>query len=258
VWKVIRFQGILTLTHNATSLILPSAANITTAANDRALMYSLGSGNWVCAFYETASGRPITGTVLDSVFRINDDGDTTKQIAFQASGITTGTTRTLTVPDADLTIVGLATTQTLTNKTLTSPTITTPTINTSIAGTAIASQSDMETGTSTSLIVTPGRVHHNRGANKVTCRTDYSGSADANSFNLSSVTDNGTGDLTINFSVTLNAGSTSAVATVEHSTQLFAHVSVASTTSVRVLTKFTNTAALADGDALNVHVTGDI
>lgn len=41
---------------------------------------------------------------LDSVFRIQDDGDTTKQIAFEASGITTATTRTLTVQDADGTI----------------------------------------------------------------------------------------------------------------------------------------------------------
>jgi hypothetical protein len=35
----------------------------------------------------------------DDVFRIQDDGDATKEIAFQASGITTGTTRTVTVPD---------------------------------------------------------------------------------------------------------------------------------------------------------------
>ena len=31
----------------------------------------------------------------DSVFRIQDDGDVTKQIAFQASSITTGNTRQL-------------------------------------------------------------------------------------------------------------------------------------------------------------------
>jgi hypothetical protein len=40
----------------------------------------------------------------DATFRISDDGDATKKIAFQASGITTGTTRTLTVPDASGTI----------------------------------------------------------------------------------------------------------------------------------------------------------
>lgn len=58
-----------------------------------------------------------SATVQDSTFRIYDDGDNTKKIAFQASGITTGTTRSLTVPDADITLVGTAATQTLTNKT---------------------------------------------------------------------------------------------------------------------------------------------
>ena len=61
----------------------------------------------------------------DSVIRIVDDADGTKKIAFEVSGLTTGTTRTITVPDANLTLVGTATTQTLTNKTLTSPVIST-------------------------------------------------------------------------------------------------------------------------------------
>ena len=43
-------------------------------------------------------------TVKDNVFRIQDNSDTTKQIAFEASGITTATTRTLTVPDNSGTI----------------------------------------------------------------------------------------------------------------------------------------------------------
>jgi hypothetical protein len=39
---------------------------------------------------------------LDNVFRISDDVDNTKKIAFQASGIATGTTRTITMPDANV------------------------------------------------------------------------------------------------------------------------------------------------------------
>lgn len=57
----------------------------------------------------------------DSVFNIVDNADITKKVAFQVSGVTTGTTRTLTVPDANTTIVGTDATQTLSNKTLTSP-----------------------------------------------------------------------------------------------------------------------------------------
>jgi hypothetical protein len=46
IWKLVKFEGALTLTHNATSLILPNAANITTADGDTALAFSEGSGNW--------------------------------------------------------------------------------------------------------------------------------------------------------------------------------------------------------------------
>lgn len=61
VERKVRFTGALTLTHNATSLILPSAANITTAANDTATFLSLGSGNWLCLNYKRADGTAIVG-----------------------------------------------------------------------------------------------------------------------------------------------------------------------------------------------------
>ena len=59
IWKVLVFQGVLTLTHNATSLILPGGANIITAAGDVAIVQSEGSGNWRCISYTRASGRPV-------------------------------------------------------------------------------------------------------------------------------------------------------------------------------------------------------
>lgn len=55
----ITFTGALTLTHNATSLILPTAANITTVAGDVAVMVSLGSGNWKCTTYQRADGTAV-------------------------------------------------------------------------------------------------------------------------------------------------------------------------------------------------------
>lgn len=54
--KLVKFSDVLTLTHNGTSLILPTAANITTAAGDQAIFRSLGSGNWECLNYSRASG----------------------------------------------------------------------------------------------------------------------------------------------------------------------------------------------------------
>jgi hypothetical protein len=57
----VRFLGALTLTHNATSLILPAGANITTAAGDVATMESLGSGNWRCINYSKVDGTAVIG-----------------------------------------------------------------------------------------------------------------------------------------------------------------------------------------------------
>jgi len=59
ILRFIRFAAALTLTHNATSLILPGAANITTAAGDTAVAVSLGSGNWVVVNFTRAAGLPV-------------------------------------------------------------------------------------------------------------------------------------------------------------------------------------------------------
>lgn len=56
------FAGALTLTYNATSMILPTAANITTAAGDSAVFISLGSGQWRCVEYQRASGAALVSS----------------------------------------------------------------------------------------------------------------------------------------------------------------------------------------------------
>ena len=53
----VRFSGVLTLTHNAASLILPGGANITTASGDTAVFEYLGGGNWKCLAYAPVSGK---------------------------------------------------------------------------------------------------------------------------------------------------------------------------------------------------------
>lgn len=58
--KIVTFSGALTLTHNGTSLILPTGANITTAAGDQALVHCLSSGNYR-VMYSRADGSALTG-----------------------------------------------------------------------------------------------------------------------------------------------------------------------------------------------------
>lgn len=57
------FAGALTLTHNGTSLILPGAANISTAAGDSFVARSLGSGNWRVLNYQRNTGKAVVETI---------------------------------------------------------------------------------------------------------------------------------------------------------------------------------------------------
>ena len=57
----VRFAGALILTHNASTLILPSGANITTAAGDTCIALPI-SGGWYVATYTRNSGTDATET----------------------------------------------------------------------------------------------------------------------------------------------------------------------------------------------------
>ena len=61
VTKWCRFAEALTLIQHSEYLILPSTANIVTAANDCFKFLSLGSGNWICTGYKLQSGKAIVG-----------------------------------------------------------------------------------------------------------------------------------------------------------------------------------------------------
>jgi len=93
-------------------------------------------------------------TFLDSGFRVADNSDNTKLLAFQLSGIATGTTRTLTVPDASGTIalLGSANGAALTNVDDTNVTLTISAGGT----TALLNATSITVGWSGSLATTRG------------------------------------------------------------------------------------------------------
>ena len=87
VTRELRFAGALTLTHNATSLILPGGANITTEAGLTVTAVSLGSGNWVVTqvqYATAASERAYIGAPASPSL-----------LGFQHIATTTGGTWTL-------------------------------------------------------------------------------------------------------------------------------------------------------------------
>ena len=70
---ICNFTGSLTLTHHATSLILPTEANISTATGDTATFVSLGSGNWKCVNYNLQSGDTVSGTGVSAASQAEEE-----------------------------------------------------------------------------------------------------------------------------------------------------------------------------------------
>lgn len=98
-----RAVGVFQLTASANLIVNGSAStNYTTIANDRLFITGGAAGVVYVWVIQTPASAPTT--FLDSVFRIQDNGDVTKQLAFQVAGFTTGTTRTLTPQDASGTL----------------------------------------------------------------------------------------------------------------------------------------------------------
>jgi len=100
-WVGLHFDGALTLTHNATDLILPGGANITTAAGDEAIFVEYASGDYRCVSYNRASGLPITGGIITQSYTTVTSGTTSnfgslpstaKRFTLKFSGLSTNGT----------------------------------------------------------------------------------------------------------------------------------------------------------------------
>lgn len=82
-----------------------------------------------------------------------------------------------------------------------------------LASAQVAAQSDQETGTSTTLAVTPGRQQFHPSAPKAWARNANTTTITAG-YNISSITDTGTGDWTYNFTTSFSSANFIAVGTI--------------------------------------------
>lgn len=78
---------------------------------------------------------------------------------------------------------------------------------------ASASQAEQEAGTVTNRVVTPGRQHFHQSAAKGWVKFNLAGT-DAASYNVTSITDTGTGDWTVNWATDFSGANYSVVATL--------------------------------------------
>ena len=178
IWKIIKFEGALTLTHNATSLILPGAANITTADGDIAIVISEGSGNWRCVAYVKATGKAIIAPAVGDVTGLGTGVATALAVNVGSAG----------APVVNGGALGTPTSGDITN--------------------LAATQAQMEAVASLAVAVTPGRQQFHVGHPKAWVRFDGTGTpAITATYQGSSITDNGTGDYTVNVGVTFSAAS---------------------------------------------------
>lgn len=136
--RFLRFAGVLTLTHGS-ALILPGAANITTAAGDRAIAYpkaTTGTPDGWMVVYQRASGLPLLTTGLVPTGAVTTSGLT------QATARMLGRTTAGTGAIEELTAANVAA-------------FTAAATDSAQGAVELATTAETETGTDTARAVTP-------------------------------------------------------------------------------------------------------
>jgi hypothetical protein len=249
-----RFTGVLTLTHNATSLILPGNANITTANNDRYEARSLGGGNWIVTKYVYANGNVISATKATTA--------TTATTATHLAGGSGGTIPYQTASGATAMLANGTAGQVLkSNGTTLAPSWVNP------PATVFASSAENAAGAIENKAVDPLGIREAFNATGTApvyaCRAwvNFNGTgtvAIRASGNVSSITDNGVGDYTVNFTTALPDNSYAVLGSCRgqsdaDATSTLVGAGVLSTTAARVYSK-NGVNQLVDSSAINVAI----
>lgn len=208
---VLTFSGVTTLTYNATSLITPGAANITTAAGGVAFAAYLGSGNWKILFYHPPGVAPQMAAYS---LRGNATGSSADPTDVLIASLTAKTT----VVGADLMLIADSAASNALKKVSLSnlatfiggvSSIDTATGAMTISGmlarssqdlrVIAASKSDQQTGSSVVNAVTPAHAQDHDSAAKAWGYILVNGTVSAG-YGISSVSHTSTGNWTVTFS----------------------------------------------------------
>lgn len=126
---------------------------------------------------------------------------------------------------------------------------------------AFATQAQMETGSSNVVAVPPGRQHFHQSASKAWVQFDGTGTVTIlASYNVTSITDNGTGDYTVNFTTAFSSENYCGAAMAQDTggSQLFCTISSTAPTTSAYRVNTHTSSALADADRVGVVFFGDI
>lgn len=242
-----------------TFLATPSSANLASALTDESGSSSVVFQNSPLINSPTLTG-PALGTAISGVLS-NCSGYPLSQITGAGTNVlaflATPSSANLAAALTDETGSGAAVFAT-------SPTLVTPALGvatgTSFNGiTGIAAQSDQETGTSTALVVTPGRQKYHPVSTKCWARYDAAGGITATS-GISAINDIGTGYARVNFTTSFSAATAyAAIVSVEASTGVEAvTVNGAFTTGYVDTACYTILGAAVDPTTWNLAAWGDL
>lgn len=120
-----------------------------------------------------------------------------------------------------------------------------------------ASQVEMEAASSTTVYTSPGRTQYHPGVVKGWAKFNSSGTISA-SHNVTSITDNGTGDFTVNWGTDFSSANYAVSASAESTNSDFVHISNGNQAagSVRMLV-ITSAGVADDPTSMNVMAVGD-